>query len=93
MRRVIGPVRDLQPIESTVSLNRGATTWVAKPHGRRVTCESGALWLCFDGEPENMSAWPKSTGLGTPVSRVNVVTTGGDVGPQQAPQMELRPPP
>ncbi|MBL8346233.1 MAG: DUF2917 domain-containing protein [Rubrivivax sp.] len=51
VRRAIEPRRDTRPSESTVPLNPGATTWVVKPLGRRVTCESGVLWLCFDGEP------------------------------------------
>jgi hypothetical protein len=61
VRRVSEPGRDAQPIESTVSLNRGATTWAVKPHGRRVTCESGALWLCFDGEPVDIVLEPGQT--------------------------------
>ena len=63
VRRVIEPGRDAQPIESTVSLNQGATTWVVKPVGRRVTCESGALWLCFDGEPLDIVLEPGETHL------------------------------
>jgi Protein of unknown function (DUF2917) len=61
VRRVCEPGRDAQLIESSVSLNRGATTWVVKPHGRDVTCESGALWLCFDGEPVDVVLEPGQT--------------------------------
>jgi hypothetical protein len=61
VRRVFEPRRAARPIESTVSLNRGATTWVVKPHGRQVTCESGALWLCFDGEPVDIVLAPGQT--------------------------------
>ena len=61
VRRVFEAGRDAQPIESTVSLNRGATTWVVQPYGRHVTCESGALWLCFDGEPVDIVLEPGQT--------------------------------
>lgn len=63
LRRVIEPRRDTHPIESTVPLNPGATTWVFKPFGRRVTCESGVLWLCFDGEPLDIVLEPGETHL------------------------------
>ena len=61
VRRVFESGRDAQPFESTVSLNRGATTWLVKPHGRHVTCESGTLWLCFDGEPLDIVLEPGQT--------------------------------
>ena len=32
-------------------LDNGATTWIARPLGRTITCEAGTLWLTFDGEP------------------------------------------
>jgi hypothetical protein len=32
------------------SLEKSATTWIARPLGRTVTCESGTLWLTFDHE-------------------------------------------
>lgn len=32
-------------------LDKGATTWIAQPLGRSITCEAGTLWLTFDGEP------------------------------------------
>jgi hypothetical protein len=32
-------------------LDRGHIEWLQRPAGRRVTCESGALWLTFDGKP------------------------------------------
>jgi hypothetical protein len=57
------PTRNPQPVESAVSLNPGATAWVAKPLGRRVTCESGTLWLCFDGEPLDVVLEPGETHL------------------------------
>ena len=60
-RRIFEPKRDAQPIESIVSLNRGVTNWVVKPRGRRVTCESGTLWLCFDGEPVDIVLEPGQT--------------------------------
>jgi hypothetical protein len=61
VRRVFEPGRDARPSASTVSLNRGATTWVAQPHGCRVTCERGVLWLCFDGEPVDIVLEPGQT--------------------------------
>lgn len=61
VRRVVGPRRDTHPAASTVPLNPGATTWVVKPLGRRVTCESGVLWLCFDGEPLDIVLEPGQT--------------------------------
>jgi len=33
------------------ALRKGATDWVRRPRGHRVSCESGTLWLTFDGEP------------------------------------------
>lgn len=51
LRRVVAPGRGAHPVASTVSLMRGTTTWVDEPLGRRVSCVSGTLWLCFDGEP------------------------------------------
>ena len=63
VRRVIEPGRDAQPIESTVSLKQGTTTWIAKPLGGRVTCESGTLWLCFDGEQLDIVLEPGETHL------------------------------
>jgi hypothetical protein len=59
--RVIGSVRDVPPLEATVSLSPGATTWVHRPLGRRVTCESGSLWLCVDGEPQDILLGPGDT--------------------------------
>jgi hypothetical protein len=49
------------PIASTVPLNKGATTWVRQPFGHRVTCESGSLWLSFDGEPRDIVLEPGET--------------------------------
>ena len=46
-------------VEPTVlHLNKGATTWITKPLRRRITCETGALWLCFDGEPQDIVLEP-----------------------------------
>lgn len=63
VRRVVEPRSDVCPTESTVPLNPGATTWVVRPCGRRVTCESGLLWLCFDGEPLDIVLEPGQTHL------------------------------
>lgn len=63
VRRVIEPGRDAHPIASTVSLKQGVTTWLVKPLGRRVTCESGLLWLCFDAEPLDIVLQPGETHL------------------------------
>lgn len=63
VRRLVAPGRAARPVESTVRLNPGATAWVAKPIGRRVTCESGVLWLCFDGEPVDILLEPGETHL------------------------------
>lgn len=35
-------------------LVKGGTTWFAEPLGRSVCCESGVLWLCFDGDPRDI---------------------------------------
>jgi hypothetical protein len=35
-------------------LERNATTWIARPLGRTVTCETGTLWLTFDNEPTDV---------------------------------------
>ena len=32
-------------------LDRGATTWIARPLCRTIRCEAGTLWLTFDREP------------------------------------------
>jgi len=51
--------RASRAFKSTVlHLNKGATTWITKPLGRRITCETGALWLCFDGELEDIVLEP-----------------------------------
>ena len=36
------------------SLEKNATTWIARPLGRTVTCETGTLWLTFDNEPADV---------------------------------------
>lgn len=61
LRRFIKPAREAQPVESTVSLDKGATIWVDQPIGRRVSCESGSLWLCYDGEPMDILLGPGET--------------------------------
>lgn len=35
-------------------LNKGATFWIARPLGRHIMCEAGALWLTFDNEPDDV---------------------------------------
>ena len=46
-------------VEPTVlHLNKGMTHWIAKPLGRRVTCDEGTLWLCFDGELQDIVLEP-----------------------------------
>jgi hypothetical protein len=72
VRRVIGPGRHTRPIESTLPLNPGATTWVDQPLGRRVTCHSGVLWLCFDGEPQDIVLEPGQTHLCTQRSVLSI---------------------
>jgi hypothetical protein len=43
--------RAMAPAASGVhGLDKGATTWIARPLGRTVTCEAGTLWLTFDNE-------------------------------------------
>jgi hypothetical protein len=61
MGRVVGLRREAKPIESTVALNQRATHGVVQPFGRRVTCESGALWLCFHAEPPDIVLEPGQT--------------------------------
>lgn len=47
--------RTLAPATSGVhGLGKGATTWIARPLGRTVTCETGTLWLTFDNEPADI---------------------------------------
>ena len=31
-------------------LEKNATTWIARPLGRTITCATGTLWLIFDNE-------------------------------------------
>ena len=35
---------------AALRLDAHATTWIARPLGRTVTCETGTLWLTFDNE-------------------------------------------
>jgi hypothetical protein len=53
-------------------LARGATAWVARPLGRTVRCESGTLWLTFDGEPEDVILEAGATHVCTKASRLSV---------------------
>lgn len=36
---------------AALHLDKNATTWIARPLGRTVTCKTGTLWLTFDNEP------------------------------------------
>lgn len=52
LRRLVAQMgRQRQTAVARGRLERGVTVWILKPHGRRITCEAGALWLTFDGEP------------------------------------------
>jgi hypothetical protein len=43
--------RAMEPAEPVVQvLDQGATTWITRPLGSTVTCETGTLWLTFDRE-------------------------------------------
>ena len=72
VRRGIGLGRHTRPIESTVPLTKGATSWVDQPLGRRVNCHSGVLWLCFDGEPRDIVLEPGETHLCTQRSALSI---------------------
>lgn len=48
---------------ATLPMTKGQTRWVAKPLGRRITCEAGSLWLCFDGEPVDITLEPGQSHL------------------------------
>jgi hypothetical protein len=37
-----------------------------------VTCESGVLWLCFDGEPQDIVLEPGDTHLSTQRSALSI---------------------
>jgi Protein of unknown function (DUF2917) len=54
------------------SLARGATAWVARPLGRTLRCESGTLWLTFDGEPEDVILEAGASHVCTKASRLSV---------------------
>ena len=49
LKRTVAPAAP-----ATRMLERGATTWIARPLGRTVTCESGTLWLTFDNESQDV---------------------------------------
>jgi hypothetical protein len=53
-------------------LERGATAWIARPLGRTVRCESGALWLTFDGEPEDVILEAGASHVCTKAGRLSV---------------------
>ena len=36
------------------ALDKGATTWITRPLGRTVTCETGTLWLTFDNKSQDV---------------------------------------
>ena len=40
--------------QATQRLDKGATTWIARPLGRTIRCEAGTLWLTFDGDPQDL---------------------------------------
>jgi hypothetical protein len=35
-------------------LDAAATVWLRRPLGHTVHCQTGTLWLTFDGEPEDL---------------------------------------
>jgi hypothetical protein len=72
MRRLTEPGRDTRRVASTEPLSTGATRWVDQPLGRRVTCHSGVLWLCFDGEPQDIVLEPGQTHLCTQRSALSI---------------------
>jgi len=39
-------------------IDRGGTHWISRPQGRRIVCDSGVLWLCFDGEDSDILLKP-----------------------------------
>ena len=39
---------------AALQLAANATTWITRPLGRIVTCETGTLWLAFDNEPADV---------------------------------------
>ena len=39
-------------------IDRGGTHWISRPQGRRIVCDSGVLWLCFDGEDADILLKP-----------------------------------
>lgn len=45
LKRAMAPADPLVQV-----LDQGATTWITRPLGCTVTCETGTLWLAFDGE-------------------------------------------
>jgi hypothetical protein len=55
IERALGPSAPAAPAAPAApfihSLDKGATKWIARPYGRAVTCQSGALWLTFDNQP------------------------------------------
>jgi len=45
LQRAVAPATPVARV-----LDKNATTWIARPLGRSVTCETGTLWLTFDNE-------------------------------------------
>jgi hypothetical protein len=72
VRRLAEPGRDTRQVASTLPLSTGGTRWVDEPLGRRVTCESGVLWLCFDGESQDIVLEPGDTHLCTQRSALSI---------------------
>jgi len=63
LARLVGGSREASlTVEPTVlHLDKGTTVWMTRPLGRRITCDTGVLWLCFDGEPEDIVLEPGQT--------------------------------
>jgi hypothetical protein len=53
LRRLVAALTgQRRPAPTLQSLDDGATMWIDRPLGRRIVCESGTLWLAFDGEQD-----------------------------------------
>lgn len=53
-------------------IDAGATTWVARPRGYVVSCQTGTLWLAFDGEPEDVILEAGESHLCTKTPRLSI---------------------
>ena len=45
------------PAQTRIDLHQidaRATTWVTRPRGCVVSCQTGTVWLAFDGEPQDV---------------------------------------